>query len=229
MSVNHRRIDKFVESLRTAQMPAETSEGRGMVNIYDDMHDPGGWRRERLRRFMTIPREGHPLVLFVGISPGEKGAAVSGVGFSSKKTFSETPDPRLIPVGDGTEWISMYGDDVAPTEATATIFWDVVGPAFSKHPLQVTWNAVPFWTYIAENGVLKNRSHLLACEVELGRQLLTDILGLFEFDTVVAVGAEPASLLRNMELDATEVCHPSYGRKREFRAGIEELLDELKS
>lgn len=208
-------------------MPPETADGRGIVNIYDDEHDPRGWRRERLRRFLSVPRDGYPLVLFVGISPGEKGAAVSGVGFSSRRTLMEAQDPRLKSVGEGTEWISMNGDGVALSEQTATNFWNEVGPAFEGSPLPVTWNVAPFWTYETKNCVRENRSKLLACEVELGKRFLIGILNLFQFDKVVAVGNEPASALRKHGIEHEKVYHPSYGHVGEFSEGIGVLIREL--
>ena len=210
-------------------MPPGTAYGRGIVNIYDDEHDPCGWRRERLRRFLKIPRDGYPLVLFVGISPGEKGAAVSGVGFSSKRTFMEAQDPRLKSVGEGTEWISMNGDGVALSEQTATNFWNVVGPAFEGSPLPVTWNVAPFWTYETKKCIRKNRSNLLPIEAKLGEQFLNRILGMFNFDRIIAVGDAPARVLRDNDLDDPfQVRHPSYGGVRGFAEGIGRLMNDLK-
>ena len=198
-----------------------------MVNIYDDAHDPGGWRKKRLRRFLEIPRDGHPLVLFVGISPGKNGAAVSGVGFSSKKTFSDTSDPRLVSVGEVTKWVSIGGGAVADTEPTATHFWKVVGPAFAGIPLPVTWNAVPFWTYETKNRVAENRSKLLPNEVAEGKPFLAEILDMFKFNKVVAVGGEPSRLLHQVRVKHIKVRHPSYGGASDFSKGVNGALREL--
>ena len=222
MSVNHRRINEFVESLRTARMPPENADGRGMVNIYDDAHDPGGWRKERLRRFLTIPRDGHPLVLFVGEAPGLHGAVVTGVPFSSVETLTAPGFERLHQVNEDEGFDAVAGTQTHFKETTAREFWRVVLAEFEDLSLPMVWNVVPFWP--VDNG--RNRTPN-ASDILFGSQWIHSMLALFPTEYVVGVGVKAKEQLAKDGLLWDWVYHPSR-KLTDFNGGVRRVAQRVR-
>lgn len=183
MSVTHSQAAEFVESLRTAAMPSDD-----LVNIYDDVHDPHGWRRARLLRWLTLPRDGGPQVLFVGEAPGRDGAAVTGVPFASVETLTQPGYERLHGLHHGEGFSAIGGGEAARHEKSAMIFWDVVLSEFNNLPLPIVWNVVPFWP-------IGNRDPN-ASELAMGSQWVIRIMSMFPEARVIGVGAFARDRLR---------------------------------
>ena len=101
----------------------------------------------RLRRWLTLPRDGVPLVLFVGEAPGRDGAAVTGVPFASVETLTAAGFERSHVVQDGEGFASVCDGEPKRTERTAKSFWHAVLPLIEGMPLPVVWNIVPFWPH----------------------------------------------------------------------------------
>lgn len=218
------RIDEFVETLRTAEMPTETADGRGMVNIYDDVHDPDGWRKDRLRRFLKLPRDGYPLVLFVGEAPGLHGAAVTGVPFSSVETLTAPGFERLHQVISDEEFATIEGTQPNFKETSARQFWRVVLAEFEDLPLPVVWNAVPFWPLSVSGNATPSRWE----EIE-GSRWLETVVNWCTYAEVVAVGRSAERGLRRIGSQCRYVRHPSRGGASEFESGVRAIVDSLRS
>ena len=217
VSVNQHKVTAFVESLRSAEMPSG-----GLVNIYDDVHDPYGWRRGRLLRWLTLPRDGGPLVLFVGEAPGRDGAAVTGVPFSSFETLTASGFERLHPVQHDEGFAAAYGGEAKRTERTAKSFWNAALPVLDGLPLPVVWNIVPFWPH--RFGA--NRKPRVP-ELGFGLSWTEQVIDMWEFDAVVSVGRCAEVGLNNAGVANEYIRHPSRGGAREFAAGIKRVLNGL--
>ena len=212
-------IDEFVESLRVAK-----TEDSDLVNIYDDEHDRGGWRRERLRRFLTIPRDGYPLVLFVGEAPGVHGAAVTGVPFCSVETLTATGFERLHSINPGDDFDAIEGTQPNFNETTARDFWRVVLAEFEGLPLPMVWNAVPFWPLAKSGNGTPNRSH----EV-LGWDWLGAVVSWHTYAEIIAVGRTAERVLRRNCVQCCYVRHPARGGRSEFESGVRTIVNSLRS
>ena len=217
VSVNQHKVSAFVESLRTATMP-----GDALVNIYDDAHDPRGWRRTRLRRWLTLPRDGVPLVLFVGEAPGRDGAAVTGVPFASVETLTAVGFERLHVVQDGEGFASVSGGEPKRTERTAKSFWNAALPVLDGLPLPVVWNIVPFWPH--RFGA--NRKPRVP-ELRFGLKWTEQVIDMWEFDAVVSVGRCAEQGLNIAGVASEYIRHPSRGGANPFAAGIKRVLNGL--
>ena len=217
MSVNQHKVTAFVESLRTAPMPSG-----GLVNIYDDSHDPHGWRRTRLRRWLTLQRDGGPLVLFVGEAPGRDGAAVTGVPFASIETLTEPGFERLHACPSDRKFVAIGDVPTPQREATARSFWRTVLPLTEGMPLPVVWNIVPFWPH--RFGA--NRKPRVP-ELRFGLSWTERILKTWEFDAVVSVGRCAEQGLNIAGVASEYVRHPSRGGANPFAAGIRRVLNGL--
>ena len=214
VSVNQHKVSAFVESLRTATMP-----GDALVNIYDDAHDPRGWRRTRLRRWLTLPRDGVPLVLFVGEAPGRDGAAVTGVPFASVETLTAVGFERLHAVQDGEGFAAVCGGEPKRTERTAKIFWDVALREFKCLPLPITWNIVPFWP-------TDNRTPN-AEETRMGLKWTRQVVTLFPEARVVGIGTIARDGLRKSGDLYDWAYHPAR-RKTQFATKVIEIASRLR-
>ena len=217
MSVSHSQAAEFVESLRDAVMPSDD-----LVNIYDDVHDPHGWRRTRLMRWLTLPRESGPLVLFVGEAPGRDGAAVTGVPFASVETLTQPGYERLHGVHHGGGFAAIGGGVAPLRERTAKAFWTAALPLFDGLPSPVVWNIVPFWPH-SSGGNRTPRAH----ELSLGSSWTERVLKMWEFDAVVSVGRSAQRGLDKAGVANAYVRHPARGGATEFATGIKDVLNEL--
>ena len=203
-------------------MPPENADGRGLVNIYGDVHDPGGWRRERLRRFLAMPRDGCPLVLFVGEAPGVHGAAVTGVPFSSVETLTAPGFERLHPSDGSTGFASPVNADPDPIEQTASRFWSAVLSEFDGSPLPVAWNIVPFWP--VDNG--RNRTPD-ASDILFGSRWVHSMLDLFPTEYVIGVGVKAKVQLARDGLLWDWVYHPSR-KLTAFNDGVRRVAQRVR-
>lgn len=217
MSVSHSQAADFVESLRAAPMPCDD-----LVNIYDDVHDPHGWRRTRLMRWLTLPRACGPLVLLVGEAPGRDGAAVTGVPFASVETLTLPGCERLHGVHHGGGFAAIGGGEAARGERTAKAFWTAALPLFESLPLPVVWNIVPFWPH-STGGNRTPRGP----ELRLGLSWTERVLKLWDFDAVVSVGRSAQHGLDKAGVANQYVRHPARGGATEFATGIKDVLNEL--
>ena len=217
MPVDAPKVSAFVESLRAANMP-----GDGLVNIYDDTHDPLGWRRARLLRWLTLPRDGGPLVLFVGEAPGRDGAAVTGVPFASMETLTGPGFERLHDIHRCEGFAAACGGEAKRTERTAKSFWNAALPVLDGLPLPVVWNIVPFWPH----NLGENRTPRVA-ELRYGLRWTEQIINMWRFDAVVSVGRCAEAGLNIAGVANEYIRHPSRGGANEFAAGIKRLLNGL--
>ena len=214
MSVNQQKVSGFIESLRGAETPNDN-----LVNIYDDVHDPLGWRRSRLRRWLTLPRDRGPLVLFLGEAPGRDGAAVTGVPFASVETLTAVGFERLHAVQDGEGFAAVCGGEPKRTERTAKIFWDVALREFKCLPLPITWNIVPFWP--TDNKTPN------AEESMMGLRWTRQVVTLFPEAHVVGIGTIARDRLRKSGDLYDWAYHPSR-RKSQFAAKLIEIASTLR-
>lgn len=216
VSGHHADINDFVESLRVAEMP-----DAGLVNIYSDEHDPCGWRRARLTRWLELPRDDGPVVLLVGEAPGVHGAAVTGVPFTSVETLTVDEFERLHPVNSEEGFSAIEGTQPNFREVTARQFWRAVLPEFEDLPLPMVWNAVPFWP---RGNATPNRLRLSA-----GSCWLRTIANWRTYAEVIAVGRTAEDALSQIGIDSCYVRHPSRGGATKFASGLKVIVESLRS
>ena len=216
MSGLHADIDAFVESLRAAKMPDAS-----LVNIYSDEHDPFGWRRARLTRWLELPRDDGPVVLMVGEAPGVHGAAVTGVPFTSVETLTANEFERLHVLKSDEGFVAVEGTQPNYKEATARAFWRAVLPEFEDLPLPMVWNAIPFWP---RGNATPSRYHQW-----YGLCWLATVLNWHTYAEVVAVGRAAEHALKQLPSEFRYVRHPSRGGATKFAAGLKAIVDSLRS
>lgn len=157
-----------------------------------------------------------PKYLLVGEAPGHKGCRWSGIPFVSERILKEN-------AFFGLENGYKIRDIKKPqTENSATIVWETLDN-FGIYPL--IWNAFPFHPY-KTNDKNSNRTPTKQ-ELEYGRQILLDLLNIFEFEpcNIIAVGKQAKKSLSYFSefSNIKEIRHPANGGKQEFVKGIQKL------
>lgn len=103
-------------------------------------------------------------------------------------------------------------------ERTAAVVWRVLSRI--RQPV-VLWNVFPFHPH-EHNDPFSNRCHT-AAERQLTLPLLQDLITMFEPQRLVAIGRDAQMALRDLDVPATTVRHPSYGGQGEFIAALYDL------
>jgi hypothetical protein len=206
-----RRILSFVSSL-VSYYPQE-----GFRNPYSQPE-----AAHNLLVFLSRRDHLERAILLVGEAPGYRGAAVSGVAFTSLAILTD---------GWGDPWDSFgtekgyQAPEPVPyrSEATATMVWGALAENFSDGPIPLTWNAVPFHPFGAKPD--SNRP-LPSNAIDAGRHYLEDLMDLFPNVQPVAVGRRACEALDCLAVEHASIRHPSRGGKHEFVSGLISLRDD---
>ena len=188
-----------------------------LFNPYSSDHPaadrPGAFRirRANLRNFLTSYAE-PPRVLIVGEASGPWGCRFSGVPFTSEKQLTS----GMLPFSG-----RQSSTATEPCrERTADIFWDVMA---RYHPQCFIWNAVPLHPHFAGEPFSLRRP--CPAEVKAFSDLLSAIIAMLKPRCTVAVGRIAERALQSIDVVPVYVRHPSHGGNKEFKTGIERILD----
>jgi uracil-DNA glycosylase len=197
------QIDNFISRLSSVEKTNNTT------NLYFGNSRESEVRKNNLKVYLTKMKTLNPKVLILGEAPGYKGCRLSGIAFTSEKVIFENP----FFTNDQYQFINKLGK--LESEISATIVWSELS---LLHEIPLLWNIFPFHPHLAEN-VNTNRTPTRAELVE-GRNILDELLGIFEIQKILALGRESESKLTKIGIDSAYVRHPSNGGKRLFVEGF---------
>ena len=166
-----------------------------------------------LSAFFTIVERNPSALLLVGEAPGYRGAAITGVPFTSTAILLAPWDDPWGAFGPGRGFRECP-DAGFRREATATIFWQTIADLGLSIP--ITWNAVPFHP-VADR--VPNRP-VEKKDIRIGLPFLEAVLSRFSGRPVVAVGNAAAAALEALDVPYAKIRHPSRGGKSQFYAGL---------
>ena len=192
---------------------AASSEIPGFQNPYHASH-----AAHNLFQFLSLHDPSSEAPLLVGEAPGYRGAALSGVPFTSLSVLLEWSDDPWGAFGHEGYRAPATIKPPYQREATATMVWRVLGEELSSEPLPLTWNAVPFHPLGSSpdsNRPVRQR------EVRGGAQWIERFLSLFPRSRPLAVGRTASIALASIGVQHVPIRHPSRGGLRDFRRGIE--------
>ncbi len=155
-----------------------------------------------------------PQVLLVGEALGYRGGRLTGIPFTSEHIVHQHPYFGAV---NGYQLITEKQS--LTKEQSATIVWETI-EGLSIMPL--FWNAYPFHPH-KKNRPQSNRAPA-AAELRAGQTFLTQLVGLFEIQVVVAVGRKASHSLQKLGLAHHPVRHPAYGGKADFVQGLHEIV-----
>ena len=213
-SPNDRQIDRLIASLANAKTAADA------CNEYALTHPNHAIRRANLKLYLQAMAARMPTALMVMEAPGYRGCRLTGVPATSRKILLEgLPSLGMFGRQAGFRDVDERGFERVYGEQTATIVWSALS-SLGTTPL--IWNAFPFHPH-KKGQALSNRKPRKA-ETRLGLELLGQLLDLWQFQLVIAVGNVAHETLRAAMIDCIKIRHPAQGGKNDFVAGLGALL-----
>ena len=203
------KLKRFARRLQDAELAGD------VTNFYKAKRM--NLQRSNLQRYLAFMYEKGTKVLLVGEAPGYNGCRLTGVPFTSEYIIRNgVLKGKLFGVDNGYKASTKK----VKKEQSATAMWSVLE---ELEVLPLLWNAFPFHPYKKDNANSNRKP--TAKELEIGKNYLSELIGLFDIEMVIAVGNVADDVLNRMEIEHTKVRHPSYGGKKDFK---EQLRYNLK-
>ncbi|MDE2750130.1 MAG: uracil-DNA glycosylase [Chloroflexota bacterium] len=208
------QIDDLIHDLSNADLPPDA------FNQYRPGDENNAVRRANLRLYLKTMKAREPAALLLMEAPGYRGCRLTGVPVTSRKVMLEgAPALDIFGLEAGFRDVADAGFERVYGEQSATIVWHTLS---SLKALPMIWNTFPFHPH-QPGRPLSNRRPRPA-EIVLGVEFLRQILAMWDFEQLIAVGNVAYETLEVLRLDARKVRHPAHGGKREFVAGLSALL-----
>jgi uracil-DNA glycosylase len=199
-------IQALLDDLSSATTPD------GLRNPY---HCPVA--RSNLATYLDEALRESPQFLLVGEAPGYRGAAITGVPFTSTEILTTAwRDPWGV-FGPSSFFRCCVKAQFS-RESTATMIWSSLAEIIPSQ-LPLLWNAVPFHPgpSSAANRPVTPR------DIAAGTPFLQAVVALAPQATVLAVGRSASLALDRLGTTHLRLRHPSHGGKREFHDGLARL------
>ena len=198
-----RSINDFTEYLSKLKTPDKRS-----INIYAGKSEESIARRKNLLSYLKMMESIVPDTILIGEAPGYHGCAKTGIAFTDEMALA-------------TE--SMFEDDQfrnfgLDSERSAAVIWNILR---TKQQMPLLWNIYPFYPFGAS--IEKNRTPN-AKEVQMGRDILMELLYLFKVKHIYCIGKSSYNALKDVIPDAIYVRHPSHGGIKECTETLNNLL-----
>lgn len=155
-------------------------------------------------------------ILLVGEALGYKGGNITGIPFSSGKTFARFDHPLLNKIAKQLKLSKLE------SENTATIVWEYLS---KKSETPLFWNSFPFHPHPKGN---KNKNRApTAKEVEAGIVYLKKLHSIYKPKLVAGIGGKGVECAQKAfpEQDIIYIRHPSYGGKSDFIDGMDSIIE----
>ena len=208
------QIEALIRSLSLAELPDDA------FNQYAPDDSNNAIRRANLQLYLLAMSARQARSLLVMEAPGYRGCRLTGVPVTSRKVLLEgLPALSLFGREAGFRDVADAGFERIYGEQSATIVWSTLA---SLGALPLIWNTFPFHPQRAGRPDSNRRPRAL--EIALGAGFLRQILTIWDFEQVIAVGNVAYETLRDLNLDCHKVRHPAHGGKNDFVAGLTALL-----
>lgn len=213
-SPSNRQIDALIRKLSAAQLADDA------FNPYAPGDANNAIRQSNLRLYLREMAARRPRTLLVMEAPGYRGCRLTGIPVTSRKVLLEgVPALYIFGRDAGYRNVDDVGFERYYGEQSATIVWNALSD-FGALPF--IWNAFPFHPHQAGKGD-SNRKPRIA-ELILGTKFLGQMLAIWEFEQVIAVGNVAYETLQVLRPDCAKVRHPAHGGKNDFVDGLSALL-----
>lgn len=177
-------------------------------------------RKRNLELYLAEMQARKPRYLLLGEAPGHRGALRTGIPFSCESLLHSHPffqnrDYVIEPVGEQLQ-----------IENSALVVWHVL----DKHPLlPIIWNIFPFHPH--EPGNPDSNRTPKKSELELGKEILLDLLQVFPVGHIAAVGRKAESMTMrsgsNLPPEVQYIRHPARGGGALFASHLAEFLQKI--
>lgn len=221
----------FVNSLK------KSPRREGIFNPWfdhDELHDATKQapqiRRQQLQAYLD-ERVGKASRLLLGEALGYQGGHFSGIAMMSERILLGAHEAKGIQskfVFSKMTPRRTSREDVRPTgfsEPTATVVWQTMLDLGCDPYSFVIWNAFPWHPYKIEKGYLSNYLPK-PDEFILGLPHLKNLIELFQFKEIIAIGRSAHAQLERLGIQTKAVRHPANGGVPEFRRQMKDLLSK---
>jgi uracil-DNA glycosylase len=180
-------------------------------------------RQDNLLLYLRQIAETSPDTLLVAEAPGYRGCRLTGIPVTSRAIMLDGIAPlSLFGTAHGYRITNDPGFENIHREQSATILWDTLS-RFGM--VAAIWNAFPFHPH--KPGNPRSNRKPRKSETDIGKLLLQDLLNIFAFERIVAVGNVAEATLHQMDIDCVKVRHPAQGGKQSFISGIKGLIHHV--
>lgn len=208
------QIDALIRDLSLAQLAEDA------FNQYAPGDANNAIRRDNLRLYLREMSSRRPTALLVMEAPGYRGCRLTGLPVTSRKVLLEgVPALGMFGRDAGFRDVADAGFERVYGEQSATIVWRTLSD-LGAPPL--IWNTFPFHPHKA--GQPRSNRRPRRAEIEMGVILLRQVMALWDFDQVIAVGNIAHETLADLCRACRKVRHPAHGGKADFVAGLTALL-----
>lgn len=177
-------------------------------------------RRRNLRLYLGHYTRLMPETMLVMEAPGYRGCRLTGVPATSRKILLESlPELEIFGSDAGYRDVDEAGYEDIYGEQTATIVWHALA---ELDALPFIWNAFPF--HPSKLGIARGNRKPRRAEAETGALYLREVMELWRFQRVIAVGNVAFETLGMIGVNCDKVRHPAHGGKSQFVAGVNTLL-----
>jgi hypothetical protein len=211
-----RRFDRFLREL------GETELSSRAVNQFSTITgelQANAVRRRNLRMYLEQLDAIGPRMLLIGEAVSHRGGRLTGIAFVSEAVMLagvETRSGRVLGADQGFR--KATDGPKLSTEASATMVW---GTIRELTPLPLLWNAFPFHPF--HEGEPESNRVPSAAELLIGQRFIEQLVRLFAFERIVAIGNQASLSLTRLSIAHTKVRHPSMGGKNQFVAEMARL------
>ena len=161
-----------------------------------------------------------PDTMLVMEAPGYRGCRLTGVPVTSRKILLEgVAGFDIFGSAAGYRDVDDAGFEDIYGEQTATIVW---GALAQLGLLPFVWNTFPF--HPCKLGIARSNRKPRRSESAKGSLFLREVMELWRFQRVIAVGNVAFETLGKIGIDCDKVRHPAQGGKSAFVAGLNRLF-----
>lgn len=208
------QLDALIDTLANAPTADDA------YNEYAPEHPNNAIRRANLKLYLQIMAERMPTQMMVMEAPGYRGCRLTGVPVTSRKILLEgVPELDMFGVEKGFQDTDEAGFEKVYGEQSATIVW---GTLADLGKLPFIWNTFPFHPHKAGKPLTNRKPRKL--ETQCGAEILAQVMDLFAFEQVIAIGNVAYDTLTDIRVDCTKVRHPAQGGKNDFVDGMSSIL-----
>lgn len=201
-----------------------------MDEVHDAEKSAPKIRRHQLQNYLQ-QRLGVADTLLLGEALGYQGGHFSGIAMTSERLLLG----HLAKSGVLPEHVFNIAPkrtskvDIKPlgfVEPTASIVWKFLIEKQINPFRIVIWNAFPWHPYKKKDGYLSNRTPHDE-ELQCGEKHLRNLIQIFNFRNIIAVGEKSHQLLNGMKIPNVKVRHPANGGAGLFREQMKKIITPL--
>jgi uracil-DNA glycosylase len=208
------QIEDFINLLATTELADDA------YNEYAPPIPNNAIRRANLKLYLQEMAQRLPKTMMMMEAPGYRGCRLTGVPVTSRKVLLEgIPTLDMFGTDKGFQNVDDLGFERVYGEQSATIVW---GTLTDLEVVPFIWNTFPYHPY-KKDKPLTNRKPRKP-ETRLGGEILQQIIALWQFERIIAIGNVAYDTLTELGIDCVKVRHPAQGGKNDFVAGLTDIF-----